>query len=150
MKSISAMWFVCKIRREQTQENGQIKKVTEQYVLDGHNFTVVEARILEELSTYISGDCTAVLDISRANFREVFFCEDAAADKWYKAKLALITIDEKTGNEKRTCATYLVQAANLEGAYQNIDRVMEKTMVDYVVVGVNETKVMDVFYTCAS
>ena len=59
------MWFVCKIRREQRQENGQIKKVTEQYVLDAHNFTVAETRILEELSTYISGDW-AVLDISRA------------------------------------------------------------------------------------
>jgi len=67
------------------------------------------------------------------------------ADKWYKAKLQFITIDEKTEKEKRTAVYYLVQGSSLENARKNIDEVMGGTMIDYVISGVNETKIMDVF-----
>ena len=41
--------------------------------------------------------------------------------------------------------TYLVQAKSLARALRYIDEVMGKTMIDYDVVGLNETKLMDVF-----
>ena len=66
-------------------------------------------------------------------------------DKWYKAKLQFLTIDEKTEKEKRTTVIYLVQAATLNGAVKNIDEIMGGTTIDYDVVSVNETQVMDVF-----
>ena len=121
------------------------KKVTETYVVDAASFTEAETRIVEEMSAYISGEFE-VADISRAPFGEVFFADgDNMADKWYKSKLQFITVDEKAGKEKRSNVTYLVQAASLEGARKNTDEVMGGTMIDYVTVGVNETKVMDVF-----
>lgn len=66
-------------------------------------------------------------------------------DKWYKAKLQFITIDEKTEKEKRSNVTYLVQAKSLARALRYIDEVMGKTMIDYDTVGINETPIMDVF-----
>ena len=67
------------------------------------------------------------------------------ADKWYKAKLKFITIDEKTEKEKSTNVNYLVQAGTLNGAVKNIESVMGGTMIDYVIAAVNETTLMDVF-----
>ena len=143
MRSRTALWFVCKIRYEKTQDDGTEKKVTETYVVDAMSFTEAETRITKEMSAYISG--MEVVDISRAPFSEVFFADDGMADKWYKSKLQFITIDEKTEKEKRSNVNYLVQAASLEGARKNLEDVMDGTMIDYVTVGVNETKIMDVF-----
>ena len=144
MRSRSAMWFECKIRYEKVMEDGLQKKVNENYVVDALSFSEAETRITEEMSAYISGEFE-VADIKKAAFKEVFFTVDNIADKWYKAKLQFITIDEKTEKEKRSTVTYLVQAGSMNGAMKNIDEVMGGTMIDYVVASVAETTIMDVY-----
>jgi hypothetical protein len=144
MRSRTAMWFECKIRYEKVMEDGLQKKVNENYVVDALSFSEAETRITEEMSAYISGEFE-VADIKKAAFKEVFFTDDNIADKWYKAKLQFITIDEKTEKEKRSTVTYLVQAGSMNGAMKNIDEVMGGTMIDYVVSSVAETTLMDVF-----
>jgi hypothetical protein len=86
-----------------------------------------------------------VWEIDRAVYKEIFFSDDDMADKWYKAKLKFITIDEKTEKEKKTTVYYLVQAGSFEGAHRNIDEVMGGTMIDYIIDTVSETAIMDVF-----
>jgi CMP-N-acetylneuraminic acid synthetase len=125
-------------------ENGLQKRVTEQYVVDALSFTEAEARIIEEMSSYINGEFE-VWEIDRAVFKEIFFSDDDMADKWYKSKLQFITIDENTEKEKRTNVYYLVQGSSLENARRNIDEVMGGTMIDYVISAVSETTIMDVF-----
>ena len=120
------------------------KKVTEPYVLDALSFTEAEARIIEEMSSYISGEFE-VVEIDRCAFKEIFFSDMEGADKWYKAKLQFITIDEKTAKETKTSVYYLVQAGSFEGARKNIDEVMGATMIDYKIAAVSETSIMDVF-----
>ena len=125
-------------------EDGLQKKVTENYVVDALSFTEAENRIIEEMSSYISGEFT-VKDIKIAPYKEIFFSEEELADRWYKAKLQFITIDEKTEKEKRSNVNYLVQAGTLKGAVGNIESVMGTTMIDYVIASVAETTLMDVF-----
>ena len=144
MRSRTANWFICKIRYEKTMDDGLQKKVTEQYVVDALSFTEAEARIIEQMSSYISGEFD-VVEIDRCVFKEVFFSDEDTADKWYKAKLKFITIDEKTDKEKKTPVYYLVQAGSFEGARKNIDEAMGGTMIDYIIDTVGETKIMDVF-----
>ena len=144
MKSRIATWFECKIRYEKTMEDGLQKKVTESYTVDALSFSEAEERIIEEMSSYISGDF-AVQDIKKAPYTEIFFSDQEMADRWYKAKLQFITIDEKTEKEKRSNVNYLVQAGTLNGAVKNIDEVMGGTMNDYVIAAVAETQLMDVF-----
>ncbi len=79
-------WFECKIRYEKVMENGMNKKVTEPYLVDALSFTEAEARIIEEITPYISGEFT-VSDIKRANYSELFPSEEDAADRWFKCKL---------------------------------------------------------------
>ena len=73
-------WFECKIRYEKVMENGMQKKVTEPYLVDALSFTEAEARIIEEMTPFISGEFT-VSDIKRANYSELFPSdEESAAD----------------------------------------------------------------------
>lgn len=144
MRSRTADWFECKIRYEKTMDDGLQKRVTETYVVDALSFTEAEQRIMEEMSSYISGEFE-VNDIKRASYREIFFSDDELADRWYKTKLQFITIDEKTEKEKRSNVNYLVQAGTLNSAVKNIDTVMGGTMIDYVIASVAETTLMDVF-----
>ena len=184
MRSRTANWFICKIRYEKVMEDGLQKKVTEQYVVDALSFTEAEARIMEEMSHYISGEFE-VVEIDRCVFKEVFFMDlmtkmidgeaeellkaakkkDKKAGKeimdrdldssiahavandyhWYKSKVAFITIDEKTEKEKRSNVYYLVEGTSVHSAENNINTIMQGTMIDYVISGVNETKIMDVF-----
>lgn len=120
------------------------KTVTEGYVVDALSFSEAERRIIEEMSSYISGEFE-VRDIKKAPYGEIFFADDDLADKFYKAKLQFITIDEKTEKEKRSSVNYLVQAGSFNGAVKNIDEVMGGTMIDYVIASVAETTLMDVF-----
>lgn len=144
MRSRTAEWFECKIRYEKVMEDGLQKKVSENYVVDALSFSEAEERIIDEMSSYISGEFD-VMDIKKAPYKEIFFSDSDLADKWYKAKLQFITIDEKTEKEKRSSVNYLVQASSFNGAVKNIDEVMGGTMIDYVIFSVTETTLMDVF-----
>ncbi len=137
-------WFECKIRYEKTMDNGMNKKVTEPYLVDALSFTEAEARIIEEMTPFISGEFT-VSDIKRANYSELFPCEEDSADRWFKCKLVFITLDEKSGAEKKTSTLVLVQAADLRDAVKKLDEGMKGTMADYQITSVAETAIMDVY-----
>ena len=144
MRSRTAIWFECKIAYEKVMEDGLQKKVTESYVVDALSFTEAEKRIMEEMSSYISGEFT-IKDIKIAPYKEIFFSDEEMADRWYKAKLQFITIDEKTEKEKRSTVSYLAQAGSFNGAAKNVEEVMGGTMIDYVIASIAETTIMDVF-----
>ena len=144
MRSRTATWFECKIRYEKTMEDGLPKKVSEVYVVDALSFSEAEERIIEEMSSYISGEIE-IVDVKIAPYREVFFADDNLADQWFKAKLSFITIDERSNKEKRTSVMYLVNAGNISSAINNIDKVMSGTMIDYVTTSISATKIFDVF-----
>lgn len=144
MRNKTAIWFETKIRYDKTMEDGRNKKVTEVYTVEALNFTEAESAITEEISHYVSGEFD-VKAITRAPYGEIFFSDADSDDKWYRAKLAFITIDEKTEKEKRSNVVYLMQAATLDKARQYIKDVMAKTMIDYEVVSISETPIMDVF-----
>ncbi len=125
-------------------EDGMPKKVVEIYTVDALSFSEAEERIMEEMSSYVSGEID-IVDLKIAQYKEIFFADSDLADKWYKAKLAFITIDEKTDKEKKTSVFYLVNAGNINSAIKNIDEVMGGTMIDYQTLNVSETNIMDVF-----
>ena len=144
MRRRTSTWFETKVKYQKTMEDGSEKVVSEAYVVDALSFTEAESAIIDEMSVYVSGELK-VSGIGKAGYGEIFFSDVDDDDKWYKAKLQFITIDEKSEKEKRSNVTYLVQAKSLARALRYIDEVMGKTMIDYDVIGLNETKLMDVF-----
>lgn len=144
MRSRTAIWFEAKIRYEKMMEDGILRKVTETYVIDALSFGEAEKRILEEMASYVSGEID-VCGLKIAPYKEIFFADSNMDDKWYVAKLAFITIDEKTDKEKKTRVCYLVNARNINAAVKNIEEQMAGTMIDYDTFNVSETQILDVF-----
>ena len=137
-----ALWIETKVRFDKTMENGTVKKVTEPYLVDALSFTEAEARIIEEVTPFISGDFK-VSAVKKTNIAEIF--RDDSGDKWYKVKVAFITIDEKSAAEKRKASYILVQASDFKGAYDNFMDGMKGTMADSKIVAIAETALMDVY-----
>ncbi len=135
-------WFECKVSYEKMLENGMQKKVTEPYLVDALSFTEAEARIIDEIRPFITGEFT-VTDIKRARISELFFNENG--DRYFKFKIYFITLDEKSGAEKKTAAQMLAQATTLKEAISVLEDGMKGTISDYTIASVAETQIMDVF-----
>ena len=118
--------------------------MTEAYLVDAFSFTEAERRFLEEIEPFMSGEFM-VTDIKRAKIAELFESNDGLADRWFKCKVAFITLDEKSGAEKRANQIMMVQAIDLRDAIKSLDKAMEGTLGDYVIVSVAETAIMDVY-----
>jgi hypothetical protein len=125
-------------------EDGKIKKVTETYMVDALTFTEAERRFLEEVEPFMSGDYE-VAGIRKARIAELMESNDGNDDRWYKAKVVFITLDEKTAVEKRTSQTMLVQAQDLKTAVANLEKGMAGTMGDWALTSISETPILDIF-----
>lgn len=137
-------WFECKVKYEKQGDNGKYKKVTEPYIIDALSVTEAEGRIVDELAPYL-GDEFFVSDINAAKYCEIFFCNEDAADKWYKCKVIFVALDEKKGVEKRTSTYILVQASGLKDALDKLVQGMYGTMADYEIASISETMIMGVY-----
>ena len=138
----TGLWFECRIRYDRMQGDGSVKRVTEPYLVDAVSFTEVEARIIEEMTPFISGDFS-IPAIKKTNIAEIFYTE--GCDKWWLVKYNVITIDERSCKERRTAVYVMVQADNQQGATDRFNKAMEGTIADYEIEKVAETKIMDVF-----
>lgn len=137
-----ALWFECKVRYEKIAENGMVKKVNEPYLVDALTFTEAEARIIDEMKPFISGEYS-ISSEKKTRIAEVFFKE--GGDRWYLVKVNFITLDEKTGAEKKTMSQILVQASDFDSAVANFKEGMTGTLSDFEIASVAETMIMDVF-----
>ena len=134
-------WFECKVRFDKMKENGTVKRVNEPYLVDALSFTEAEARIIEELTPFISGEFS-VSAVKRTKITEIFW--DETGDRWYMVKVAYLIIDEK-GNEKKSSTFILVQASDFRGAFENFVKNMETGMADYEIQSITETPLMDIY-----
>lgn len=137
-----ALWFECKVRYDKIQENGAVKKVNEPYLVDALSFTEAEARIIEAITPYISGEFT-ISAVKKTKISEIFW--DETGDKYYMVKVMFITIDEKTAVEKKSANFILVQASDFSNALENFMKEMKGTMADFEIASITETPLMDVY-----
>ena len=135
-------WFECKIAYEKTLESGMQKRVTESYLVDALSFTEAEARIIEEMKPFITGEFT-ITAISRACINEIFFNENG--DRFYMVKVYFITLYDKSGEERRTGVNMLSQASDIGEAKAVFEDGMKGTLSDYSIGALKETKIMDIF-----
>ena len=137
-------WFECKVKYDKTTEDGLIKSTNEKYLVDAISFTEAEKRFIEEIEPFMAGEFV-VSDIRRARLSEVMESEDLTDDRWFKARVAYITIDEKKGTEKRTVQSILIQAKDFRTSLKNLDKGMHGTLGEWTIVSITETKIVDIF-----
>ncbi|MCH5236667.1 MAG: DUF4494 domain-containing protein [Muribaculaceae bacterium] len=136
------LWFECKVRYDKMAENGSVKKVNEPYLVDALTFTEAEARIIEKMTPFISGEFS-ISAVKKTKISEIFF--DDRGDRYYMVKVNFITLDEKTGVEKRSASFILAQASDFAGALARFEEGMQGTMADYEIASITETPLMDVY-----
>lgn len=135
------MLFEVGVRMERTLESGKVAKVVEQFVVDALSFTEAETRIISEVGAY--GTDIEVLTMKRSRCTELV--GDGSKEKWFKAKVNYITINEKTGNERKTPCYYFVNADSIAEAKSMVDDFFRGTLIDYSIATLDETKVLEVF-----
>ena len=140
-----SQWYQCTVKYEKTMENGALKKVSEPYLVDALSFTEAEKRIIEEITPFMTG-IFEVSDIKKPRIAEIFEAKDDAADRYFRLKLSFITLDEKSGKEKKSSQNVLVQAEDLRDAIRRLDEGMKGSVSDYGIVAVTDTPIMDIFH----
>ena len=135
-------WFETTVKFEKTAEEGKIVKVSQKNLVDALSFTEAEARIIKEMQPFISGEFR-VAGIVPKRINEIFYNENG--DKWFRAKVNFITLDEEKGVERKSPTTMLVQACDIKEAREGLVEGMKGSMADYEVESITETKIVDVF-----
>ena len=141
MKNTINKYFEVKVRLQKTMEDGQQKKVSEQYVVEAATFGEAERRIAECLKPYIEGEFE-VTDIKIAGYGQILN-DNQDADKYFKAKVSFVTLDETTGKEKKTSELYLVQSDTLESAESDVKSFLNDG--NTTISSISETAILDVF-----
>ena len=136
-----ANYFEVKITFDKTLENGKEKKVSELYLVDAVSFTEAEAKITAEFSPLPN---FKVKSIRQYKVAEIVNKTNLDDSRYFKCKLNFITLDEKSGNEKKTATNILVQATTLDEAKVTLVEHMKSTMGDYSIEKIEETKIMAV------
>lgn len=135
-------WFLCKVKYAKENEEGLLKNVSEQYLVDAVSFTEAEARIYDMLGSVIKGDFQ-VTNISKSNIVDVFFYEDI--DVWHKCKITYIVADADSGKEKKVTQYMLVTAHQVKEAYERIYESLDNMLVTFKVPEVVESPIVEVF-----
>ena len=143
MKQISGTWFECKVRYEQTQDDGLEKMVTETYVYKAADFGDAYDKATKDMSTFISGEF-GITGMKIAQYGDVFIQGEITEEKYYRVKVNFIVLDEKTYKEKKIAQYYLVNADSVEKARKYTDTALSQTMADFIIVSVQETMIIDV------
>ena len=82
MKNTINKYFEVKVKLQKTMEDGQQKKVSEQYVVEAATFGEAERRIAECLKPYIEGEFE-VTDIKIAGYVQIINTNQDA-DKFFR------------------------------------------------------------------
>ena len=156
-------WYQVKARLERVQDDGSQKIVSENYLVQAFSFGMAENAIQKEIAPFASGEFD-IISVARKNYSEIITDKfgfsridgearrilgqkDASTnpDKWFKCKLNFITLDERSGKEKKTSQFFLVNANTAMAAHELVDEFMMSSVADYEVEQVDETKILEVF-----
>jgi hypothetical protein len=136
------IWFLCKVKYAKENEQGLLKNVSEQYLVDAVSFTEAEARIYDMLGSTIRGDFQ-VTNISKSNFVDVFPYDDI--DIWHKCKISYVVADADSGKEKKVTQYMLVTAHDVKEAYDRIHESLSNMLVTFRVPDITESPIVEVF-----
>lgn len=135
------MYFEIKIKFTKTFEDGRMKPVVEKLFTSAISFAEAEHR------AYFYAGQLSLTDVELKSVRIVplfdFIRTTPEADIFYIATLEVLTLDENTGREKKSKKKVLVQATDRAKAEEQLNDVMGSTLLDWRLVGLTETDIVD-------
>lgn len=138
-------WFEVTIAYDAISESGADVVKKEVYLVDAVSFGDAEERVYNERKAYITGD-SLVAKVKRVKYAEIIQRVDEVKDKYYKARIDLITFDENSGEEKRKRYNVLVNASDFYDAVERLKDSMKVLLSDIEVISMQETPILEVFH----
>ena len=138
-------WYLCKVSYERQTDSIGMKKVTESYLVDALSFTEAEERVIREVTAFVSMGALEVVNIRRMKIAEIIGAENDQADTYFKAKVEFISIDEASGQEKKSPAVMVVKAQSLKAALLLVEEVLEQTISNAQISKVEEFPILDIY-----
>ena len=135
-------WFSTKVKYTKHLENGNLKRVTEQYLLTAMSFTDAEARIYEEMGAMVQGEFI-VSGIAISDINEVFPYEDVG--EWYKCKISYELLDDESNKAKALTQFFLVEADSVIVAYERLMESLDGLVNDFKITAVAKSPIIDIF-----
>jgi hypothetical protein len=135
-----ATWYECKFKYNREDQNGGFITVTEVYLVDAVSFTDAEARVHQEVGSNYRE--FVLLTVSKYKMHELIHNESGL--KWYKCKVAITTLDEKAGKEKKARQTIMVSGNNIKEAYESVEDIFSASTSDYEILDIVTTAIIEV------
>lgn len=137
-----AKWFEASVRYMKRMDDGSEKEAVDKYLVEDETISCAEKRIVDEVAPFISGE----FDVESMTGKKIAEVNDeSCGDKWYRAKVMYITLDEKTGKEKKSANIFMVLAGGFEEAFTKLNAMMKGSMADWEIAAIQETAIVDVY-----
>lgn len=127
-------FFESTVKEIRVDESGRERKVTDQVIFEAVSFTDAEAKVTE---AFPDGQIKA---IKLSKVIDVI----GEGEKYFKAVIALTTIDEVKGKEKQIKESVLFGADDIESAKVEINKFMADILVSVELKSITETKIVEV------
>jgi len=136
------IWYSCKVKFTKETEDGFLKQVTENYLVDAVSYTDAETRIYAIMEDHVRGEFS-VASISKTNLSEVINYEDE--ENWYKCKVTYSTVDGDKAKEVKVTTYFLVAAADVKQAFERVEDNLSSMLVPFEIPAINLTNFIEVF-----
>ena len=133
-------WYECKVTHDVMIEDC-VKTLTEPYLVQALSVTEAATRITAELVG--DGDVT-IEGVTRKRFQEVFLEEGEWEHPFYLTKVALTTLDEKSGTEREQTFCYLIEAETLKDAMQRLEAEFRGGVSDWELLSLSKSPIVEV------
>lgn len=135
------VYYEAKVRYERTGEEGLQTKVSESYLVDAVSVEEAGKRVAEELAPFISGEFK-VKSIVEREYSEVVL---GHGEYFWLASVYYITLDERSGKEKKQKLSILLQGNDFEEAYKHFEEHMKGSVSDFTLGSLSRMAFVDYF-----
>ena len=133
--------FECKVSHV---DKSTSKKITETYIVDAMSFVEAETILNKEIGEYYKeADFKVSSSVRTVHIADVVG-KDKDADKWYKAKVCFVYVNEVTGKEEKSNSMILVHSDNIEEALKDLVKFFNDSISDNEILSITNTPIVDI------
>lgn len=134
-------YYEVKVRYNKLVEDGD-RRVTETYLVNALSVAEAEARAITQLKPYVFYGDIEFVNVSAGKYCELLLNDE---DYYYKAKVEVARMNEKTGRvSKATTLSLLINANNMDSAYILCKRRIGESLEDLKLISISECPIVGV------
>ena len=131
-------YYQTTVRVDRITDTGEQKNVNEKYLVDALSCT--EAIELATSEVQPTTDEFEITEVKKTPIEEVL--GNLEAEKFFLAKINLITVDERTAKEKKTTVQWFVGADDYDIAKAEVTDEIKKSMAYIKINGITESPIV--------